>query len=102
MGNNELNILVLELTDTIDWEYLESQSIASFRAGLKEIQIEKSEEIKTELNLYSLISKVKSLNILDSQYSIPTISLEYEIQVQNKEIGYYKLLVDLDLSILDD
>jgi hypothetical protein len=60
------------------------------------------DEIKKDLSLYSLVLKSKSLNFFDPQYAIPTISLEFQITAKNENMGLYKFLVDLDLSVLED
>tara|TARA_R110001599_G_scaffold150929_4_gene335412 strand:+ start:33589 stop:33912 length:324 start_codon:yes stop_codon:yes gene_type:complete len=102
MSEKVLQNSVSELTRSIDWDYLEAQSIASFQAGLKEVQKENPDEIKKDLSLYSLVLKSKSLNFLDPQYAVPTISLEFQITAKNENMGLYKFLVDLDLSVLED
>lgn len=102
MVENVLHNAASEVARSIDWGYLETQSVAFFHAGLKEVQKENPDEIKKDLSLYNLILKSKSLNFLDAQYTIPTISLEFQITAKNETIGLYKFLVDLELLVLDD
>ena len=96
MSEKVLQNSVSELTRSIDWDYLEAQSIVSFQGGLKEVQKDNPDESKKDLSLYSLVLKSKSLN--SPIYRHNEMSTKYNM-ISSVPMKLYKMQKSIDLFV---
>ena len=98
MTIQEINELIIN--QDIDWENIEEEAKVSFYMGIDEL-IEDGELKENKAN-YKIELKRMSLSFLDAELGIPNLSFEFSIILEQKIIGSYKSILDLDLKELDD